>query len=213
MNSTIIIKHISGSKKVIFEKTKSKIKFKYQILNLPASKTRTNPIKDTQLTQLTSFPSPHPLPITHLKEPPRPITPWPLHHLTTHAQRRIPAGPVLHIQTLRRAQPRYPLCEEPQAGDLLDEAVAAAVVDLDDFAHCEGRLVVCCGRRICDDRVGSYLFSLLNFLTYLVGVLFSCCANVIVKWFLENGNGGKKRPYLYTSPPKTFRSETIANVL
>lgn len=48
--------------------------------------------------------------------------------------------------------------------------MAAAVVALADFAHREGRLVFCCGRRRCDDRVENYLLGLPVLITYLV-----CC--------------------------------------
>jgi hypothetical protein len=68
-----------------------------------------------------------------------------------------------------------------------------------------GTGIGCCVR---DGNVG-----LMGWITYLVGVLLSCCASVVMWWLLESGNGEEKRAYLYSSSRKAFQSETIGDVL
>lgn len=54
---------------------------------------------------------------------------------------------------------------------------------------------------------------LMSWITYLVGVLITCCASVVMWWLLESGNGEEKRAYLYSSSRKAFQSETVVDVL
>lgn len=88
----------------------------------------------------------------------------------------------------------------------MDEDVAAVVVDAGDIAH-RGEVFDSLRRLMV--RLPCCLLGWIVLRTHPVGVVLSCCANVIVLWFLESGVGEKKRPYLYTTPPKAFQSETV----